>query len=323
MEPKTRALIIGVTGCVGAELARRLARQGIGAVGLVRRSNARGQFADTPGVELEVLERWDVDTLRARFEHLRPKIIFNLAAAGVSDGAVDPQALLEANVALPANVLLASAQAGMIPVVQTGSCFEYAPAAGLERLTESHPLAPFSLYGATKAAASLLSQAIAQKLEVPFVLLRLFGVYGPGEAPSRLVPYLFDRLIRGEVVELTSGAQVRDLIHVADAAHALQLAAEHLHELNGTGPFNVCSGIGVSVREVATTLAQLMQRPLELLRFGARPTRENEPGRIVGCGERFFQSVHWRPQLDLRTGLQRTIRELTQSKAQSQSATIP
>ena len=81
----------------------------------------------------------------------------------------------------------------------------------------------------------------ARSLGVPFQWVRLFGVFGPGEAPHRLLPYVHDRLSRGERVDLTAGLQWRDLLYVEDAAKGLLRAAEIALE-GRLGPFNLCTG---------------------------------------------------------------------------------
>jgi nucleoside-diphosphate-sugar epimerase len=163
------------------------------------------------------------------------------------------------------------------------------------------------MYGAAKAAASVLVQSIARQAGLNLITLRLFGVYGPGEAPSRLAPYLIERLLRNEPADLTSGLQVRDLLYIDDVVEAFWTAAQGHASLRGQTTFNVCSGEPVTVRQVGGTLAELLNRPEGLLRWNARPPRENEPARLVGDPQRFSMATGWQPQISLREGLQRTI----------------
>jgi dTDP-6-deoxy-L-talose 4-dehydrogenase (NAD+) len=159
--------------------------------------------------------------------------------------------------------------------VGIGTCFEYDLRAG--RLHVDTPLRPQTPYAAAKAAAYLaLGQALPQQ-GVSFAWCRLFYLYGEGEDARRLVPYLRARLAAGEPAELTSGAQVRDFLDVGEAARMVAETALGPKE----GPLNICSGVPVSVRELAERIADEYGR-CDLLRFGARSDNLTDPPMVVG-----------------------------------------
>jgi nucleoside-diphosphate-sugar epimerase len=138
---------------------------------------------------------------------------------------------------------------------------------------------------------------------VPFVGVRLFGAYGPGEAPYRLLPYLCERLRRGEAVDLTPGEQVRDFTFVQDVVDGLVRFAG----VAGAAEFvNLCSGRGVRVRDVATMAAETLGADPELLRFGARPARGDEPTWLVGSVDRMREVLGWVPPTSLEDGIRLT-----------------
>jgi nucleoside-diphosphate-sugar epimerase len=173
-------------------------------------------------------------------------------------------------------------------------------------LREDHPLRPASLYGAAKAAATLYGTALARELSIPFIVLRLFGVFGRGERAERLIPYLINQLKDDHPVDLTPGEQVRDVVYVDDAVDALVAAAE-TRNLEPGGVYNVCSSQPKRVAEIAETVADAMQKPRPLLRFGARPYRAHEPMWLVGDNRRFTAATHWQPRTTLAEGVQRML----------------
>ena len=117
-------------------------------------------------------------------------------------------------------------------------------------MNEDSPCRPTSPYGAAKLAATLEGGRLAAELGVPFVTLRIFGVYGPGESPHRIIPALRAKLTRGEAVPLTHGNQVRDFTYVDDLAGAITTAIDA--RLGDGSIFNVCSGAGVPIRDPRT-----------------------------------------------------------------------
>ena len=101
---------------------------------------------------------------------------------------------------------------------------------------------------------------------VEFAWCRLFYLYGEGENERRLVPYLRAKLMAGEPAELTSGRQICDYLNVRDAGRMIVEAALGAEQ----GPVNICSGMPITVRQLAEQIADEYGRR-DLLRFGARP----------------------------------------------------
>ncbi len=136
--------------------------------------------------------------------------------------------------------------------------------------------------------------------------LRLFHIYGPGEAPSRLVPYLVDCL-RNEVrAKLTKGEQYRDALYLDDAVSAL-LAAAAAPALSET-VYNVCSGCPMTVRGLADAVAHALGKSTDLLEFGALPYRHDEEMWVVGDNRRFLRDTTWSPAVSLEDGIPNVIR---------------
>jgi nucleoside-diphosphate-sugar epimerase len=168
-----------------------------------------------------------------------------------------------------------AARAGIRRFVGVGTCAEYDVNTG--RLTVDTPLRPATIYAASKAAAFItLSQWFAVH-QVEFAWCRLFYLYGAGEDARRLVAYLHAQLAAGRPAQLTSGRQVRDFWNVEDAACRIVDVALGEEQ----GPVNVCSGVPITVRELAERIADEYGRR-DLLCFGALPDNVLDPPVIVG-----------------------------------------
>jgi dTDP-6-deoxy-L-talose 4-dehydrogenase (NAD+) len=116
-----------------------------------------------------------------------------------------------------------------------------------------------------------------ERQSVAFLWCRLFYLFGEGEHPQRLIPYVRARLEAGQPVELTRCEQVRDFLDVAEAA--AQIVEATLG--SAVGALNICSGQGTSVRALAERLADQYGRR-DLLRFGARPEPAIDAPCVVG-----------------------------------------
>ncbi|WP_437280966.1 NAD(P)-dependent oxidoreductase [Sorangium sp. So ce375] len=303
-------LVTGATGFIGAALAARLAAAGARTACIVRAdSPRRGRLAGVAGVEVTPVSSFSTPELARAVAAIRPEVVFHLAASGVNPSERDPELVVDGNVGLTTRLLAAlAATEAHRPArfLHAGSCSEYAPAEEPARLREDHPLESTCVYGAAKAAAYLCGKAVAARLRIPFVALRLFGVYGPGEGPARLIPHLIARFRAGEAPALTPGAQARDLTYVDDVIEAL-IAAATSPRLEPGQAYNVCSGVPVRVREVAERVARAAGWPGDDLGLGRRPYRDDEPMWIVGDPSRFAEATGWRPRVPLDEGVRRML----------------
>ena len=173
------------------------------------------------------------------------------------------------------NLAKGAAKAGVRRFVGIGTCFEYDLSDGM--LSVDTPLKPATPYAGAKAAACMMLSQWLPLHQVGFAWCRLFYLYGQGEDVRRLVPYLRTRLRAGKPAELTAGIQIRDFMDVAEAGE--QIAKIVLG--NRQGPVNICSGIPVTVRQLAEHIADEYGRR-DLLRFGARPENLVDPPCVVG-----------------------------------------
>lgn len=298
------ALVTGASGFIGSRLVHRLVSMEVETYALTRsapdtaRTNPMLRGAHVLSIDPE-------RKLSDILQHVRTETVFHLAAAGVHTEN-DASEIIDGNVRLMSDLLLATSSWWLKSFIFTGSCFEYGTSSNAARLTEDSPLDPTSLYGAAKASAYLCGCAVSKSLEIPFVNLRLFGVYGPGEAPTRLLPYVISSLAADQPASLTGGDQIRDLLYVTDAVDALIAAAEST-DLSQHDAYNICSSHPTRITDIVRAVAQRMNKPESLLRWGERDYRSDEPMVLVGCNQRFSNVTNWQPVISVENGIRKMV----------------
>lgn len=270
------ALVTGGSGFVGREVVAGLAERGV-AVRLVLRDgrdppkeagDALERVIHTPNLFAESSTWWagtckGIDTVVHVAWYAEP-------------GRYLTSALNLECVAGTLSLAQGAADAGVRRWVGIGTCFEYDVTAG--RLAVDTPLRPTTPYAGAKAATYLALSPWCQEAGIEFLWCRLFYLHGGDhEDRRRLVPYIRSRLAAGEAADLTSGAQIRDFMDVREAGRMIAEAALGTRQ----GAMNVCSGVAITVRQLAEQVADEFGRR-DLLRFGARPDNLVDPPMVVG-----------------------------------------
>jgi dTDP-L-rhamnose 4-epimerase len=294
-----RILITGGAGFIGRHVARALLRLGDAVVlldSLIEQVHAGAAHADVlrEGAELIEGDIRDLDTVARALRgvdavvHLAAEVgvgqsMYAIARyVGVND--LGTAVLMEALARTPVRrVVVASsmsiygeglyrtADGDMLQDVQrhSGADQGWDP-----RGPRAEPLEPLptpewkrpslaSVYALTKYAQERLTLVTAPAYGMEACALRLFNVFGPGQALSNpytgVLAIFASRLINGQPpLVFEDGRQRRDFVHVEDVAEAFVLALERPEAVGQV--FNIGSGRQYTVLEVARRLAAEMRR---------------------------------------------------------------
>lgn len=270
--------LTGATGFVGRQILRHLLEKGCRVRLLIRQGDISAQeFAKLAVEKVEISDLFTepADSLREMLHGIDTLV----HAAWYAEPGKYLTSPLNLD-CLIGTIRLAQAfrEAGGRRFIGIGTCFEYDLDAGV--LKTDTPLKPSTLYAACKASTFQVLNQLLPSLGCEFAWCRLFYLYGEGEDPRRLVPYLRQQLEAGKPAELTSGRQIRDFLDVREVGAMIAETALGQRQ----GPINICSGIPVTVRQLAERIADEYGRR-DLLRFGARPDNLFDPPCVVGVRE--------------------------------------
>lgn len=186
-----------------------------------------------------------------------PELVFHLAAKHYIPWCeTHPDETARTNVIGTAKVLEAALGSALKTFVFASSAAVYGFSA--DAIDESHPQDGRGIYAWSKQMGeSFLYATSKTRPEVRCVAARLFNVVGAGDRHKHVLPSMIEELCGGRVATLGNLWPRRDYVHVADVADALVFLSERAPL--GYSTYNVGTGIGTSVRELLTLVADELQ----------------------------------------------------------------
>jgi UDP-glucose 4-epimerase len=217
----------------------------------------------------------------------------------------NPRYDADVNIGGTLNLLEAGRRNGLKKVVfaSTGGAIygepEYVPQ------DEEHSLHPLSPYGITKLATEKYLRYYRHVHDIEFVALRYANVYGPrqnAQGDAGVVAIFSNMMLQGEQPTINgSGTQTRDYVFVKDVVKANLEAIKH----DGSGIFNIGTSKETTVNELFEYIRTAAGVDVAPQRGPAKP---GEQERSVLSFERAKDELGWAPSLDIRDGVQETVR---------------
>ncbi|GAB4027673.1 MAG: GDP-mannose 4,6-dehydratase [Candidatus Microgenomates bacterium] len=268
---KKRILITGAGGFVGSYLIKELKKDENNEVyGSVYKSTTDISSL-LPKEHILTGDLTQKDIANNHVKTANPDIIYHLAALSVvHNSTLNALSTLQGNTAISYNLFEAiRAHAPKSRTIAVCSANVYGAVDPRDiPISESTPFRPLNPYAISKVTQEMLAlqSHLANGLDV--VIVRAFNHSGPGQTQDFVLPKLARQVVAIEKelalpkLELGSGSSVRDFTDVRDMVKAYVLTSA----MGVSGEvYNIGSGIGVSIRNVAEILQSLSKKRFEII----------------------------------------------------------
>jgi UDP-arabinose 4-epimerase len=300
--------VTGGAGYVGSHCCKAFAEAGWNVVVYDNLSRGWADFVQWgPLVRGDIL---DQEHLTRAIREAKPDAVAHFAAlAYVGESVAMPDAYYRTNTTGTLHVLNAMRAAGVGQIVFSSTCATY----GVPQrspIDETHAQVPINPYGWSKLFAERMLADHDAAYDIRHVVLRYFNAAGAcpeGSLGERHEPetHVIPLAIRGAAdpghrftihgtdYDTRDGTALRDYVHVCDLADAHLRALDHLAQGNGSDVFNLGTGQGTTVAEVADAVQAASGRHLPRAHG---PRRAGDPPALMANAAKAARVLGWQPQ---------------------------
>jgi len=291
-----RIFVAGHRGMVGAAVVRRLASENC-------------EILTAPRSQLDLTNQ---QAVHGWMQQERPDVVVLAAAkvGGIHANNTYPVDFLYQNLIIEANVIHAAHLADVPRLLFLGSSCIY-PKHAAQPISEDSlltgPLEPTNeWYAIAKIAGIKLVQAYRKQYGRDWISAMPTNLYGPGDnydlASSHVLPALLRKFHEAkkngapEVVVWGSGTPLREFLHCDDLADALVFL---LKTYSDDAHINVGSGVEVSIRELAESIAHVVGYQAKLTFDASKP--DGTPRKLMDSGR--LHALGWNGARALKDGV--------------------
>ena len=249
-----RALVTGGAGFIGSHLCEGLLKEGLEVVVLDNLST--GKKENVPqNATLIVGDVLDFDLVNSIISQGVDIVFHEAAIVSIRESVKNFYNDAMNNIMGTLNILRASIEFKVKKLVYASSMAVYSDNFKHFPVTEDYTKDPMSPYGLSKLASENYLSLMAKSNDIDIIVLRYFNTFGERQTYTPYVGVItifINKLLKSESpIIFGGGEQTRDFIYVKDIVQAnIKAMNADLH----WGVFNVGTGVGTTVNEIANTL---------------------------------------------------------------------
>lgn len=289
---RKKILVTGANGFIGKCLVPELRRNGFG---------------------VTVLTRKEADLTKS-FPQARVKganaIVHLASSIDINHSLTDPRERLDTNSAMVLNLLEAVRNSGKKPLIIFISTDRVYGKTKRRIVTEGEPPFPLEPYTASKMVCEVMLETYSYLYDIPYVILRLDSVYGPGQPRVMFISDVIQKMRAADRIETGPLQTRKNFVYVSDVAGAIVAAlrapAKAYNKIYNIG------GRNSSLRDVLQILKRIFahREKRSILvhekSIYTRPSKiEVAPFKLSIAKAR--RELHWYPKTSLYKGLTKTV----------------
>lgn len=288
-----KILLTGATGFLGSHLLESFITQGFDVAVLKRSTSDDWRIIHL----LNEVKIFNIDkiTLKEVFNDFKPDIIVHTACnyGRNNEALID---ILKTNLIFAVDLL------------------EHAVLNNTSTFINTDSLLPRSInnYSLSKSQFSDWLQKYSDQIQC--VNFKIEHMYGIRDDRKKFIPWIIEEMIyKNEIINLTSGIQMRDFVYVSDVVAAFNLVIQKRGTLKAWNEFQIGTNDFTQVKKLVLKLGLILEKKfdkiiLPRLKFGSLPYRKEEI-MVPTVNNSKLISLGWDSLVTIDQGLKKIIKE--------------
>ena len=291
-----KILITGLTGFIGKNFYKHTKyRENIFAVSTKSSINKNFHSRNINYLDCN-LE--NIDNFKDEIKKFDPDCILNFAWGGIPNYSQD---ISNNNLKIILNFFnFLEKNTNIKKFINTGTCAEYFNPSGI--VSENYTVKPYDHFSSAKITLSRVLEERCAKLNINYVNLRLFYVFGLNQRKKSLIPFLIDSYKNGTETKLSNPFSKLDYIYAEDVIDAIDSCIK----INiPSGSYNVGRGESVNNYEIQKIISEKLNLKLNDYTY---PQQRDEINFFADINK-LNSAVGWAPKFQIHEGIQKILEE--------------
>lgn len=273
-----KVCITGITGFIGASIARKLIEQGYEVSAVIRESSDIGKYGlDKFHISFGIYDG-NINSIADFFKVEKPDVIIHTAALFIAEHKSEQvDELIDSNIKLSMHLFEAMKMSGVRRIINTTSSWEH---------YSNDEYNPVCLYAATKRAVYDILRYYVEAEEFSAVTLTIYDSYGEWDKRNKVLSLFGKILNKDESLDMSGGEQEINLVYIDDIVESYICSINILMNVDGKfeKTYHVRTDDIYSLKSVADLYASKHNGTMNI-NWGKRPYRKREVMKVYRDGE--------------------------------------
>ncbi len=292
-----KCIITGATGYIGSHVLKHLLGRGWD-VSII--ADPAFGYANIEEVKDKVTifeygNDSNIERLIAFFKDRDVDVVFHLAAAVITNcTSRDIPVIIQSNIQFGTEILEAMRHSSTRLIVTTGTYWQN---------YNNDDYNPVDLYAASKEAFEKIVQYYVDAHGIRTINLRLYDVYGEDDHRPKLWSHLRDIAGTNEVLNVSPGEQLLDVVHISDVCTAYEAAYDMLADNKNirNKVCGVCTGKQRTLKDLILLFERMIGKDINV-NFGGKPYKSRE---VMKPKANYAKLPSWEARVSAEEGFSR------------------
>jgi len=300
---KKKVIITGATSLIGCGLIRYLLKKNIKIFAVIRPNSKNKRKLNNFNVEIVECDLKNIKNLYELLKKEKPfDAFFHIGWENNNKENRNKYYKQRKNITYSINSFNVANLLGIKTFIGIGSQAEYGNTNF--PISENYKPKPENAYGKAKLITYQKLNKLNEKLNIKFIWVRIFSVYGPYDYEKTLINYCINQLLDSKSPILTKCEQKWDYIYVDDVARALYLLwkkAKH------SGVYNLGCGKARKLLYYVKIIHKLINPKIKLI-IGGKKYSKNQIMYLCADISKIKKEVGFKPRISFKKGIIQTIK---------------